>query len=186
MSAEIIWTNYIHLSDMSRRSPDIASEYHSDVFFFCGNKHKKTTTYERGNHTNGWEIISTESGCYHWQRKSYQLTAEVINNWWWERPTPINKFDGFHLGKPILGLHYDPENAFFAPFQYPKYKFWKGMETQKILALEEVRLFHPACQVHTWVDSGKKGLNLQPRLSNGCTLLSLKLLLFFTHSFILF
>ena len=39
------------------------------------------------------------------------------------------------------------------------------METQKILALEEVRLFHPACQVHTWVDSGKKGLNLQPRLA---------------------
>ena len=57
--------NYIHLSDMSRRSPDIASEYNSDVFIFCRNKHKKTTTYECGNHMNGWEIISMESGCYH-------------------------------------------------------------------------------------------------------------------------
>ncbi|EDQ98782.1 uncharacterized protein LACBIDRAFT_335664 [Laccaria bicolor S238N-H82] len=28
-----------------------------------------------------------------------------------------------YLGKPILGLHYDPENGFFAPFQNPKYKF---------------------------------------------------------------
>ena len=68
-------------------------------------------SYERltgeGNHINGW-------------RKSYQLTAEVIST---DRrsnqqinPTPINNFDGFHIGKPILGLHYDPENAFFAPF----------------------------------------------------------------------
>ena len=48
------------------------------------------------------------------------------------------------------------------------------METQKILALEEVRLFHPGCQVHTWVDSGKKGLNLQPRLQLSFTMEEIK------------
>ena len=39
------------------------------------------------------------------------------------------------------------------------------METQKIWAFEEIRLFHCGCQVHSWVDSGNMGLNLQPRLT---------------------
>ena len=38
------------------------------------------------------------------------------------------------------------------------------METQKIWAFEEIRLFHCGCEVHSWVDSGNMGLNLQPRL----------------------
>ena len=74
------------------------------------------------------------------------------------------QFDGFHFRKAILGLHYDLKNAFFASFQYLKYNLWKGMEIQKILALEEVRSFHYGCQVHTCVGSGKKGLKLQPGL----------------------
>ena len=53
------------------------------------------------------------------------------------KASTYQQFDGFHFGKPILGLHYDPENAFFAPFQYLKYNLWKGMEIQKILAWEE-------------------------------------------------
>ena len=42
------------------------------------------------------------------------------------------------------------------------------METQNILAMGEVRLFHHGSQVHTCVDSGKKGLNLQPGLDLQC------------------
>ena len=38
------------------------------------------------------------------------------------------------------------------------------MGTQKILASKEVRTFHHACQVYTWVDPVEKGLNLQPGL----------------------
>ena len=38
------------------------------------------------------------------------------------------------------------------------------MKTQKVWASEEIRLFHCGCQVHSWVDSGNLGLNLQPGL----------------------
>ena len=41
----------------------------------------------------------------------------------------------------------------------------RGMGTQKILALKEVRSFHHGCQVYTWVDPVEKGLNLQPGLN---------------------
>ena len=42
----------------------------------------------------------------------------------------------------------------------------RGMGTQKILALKEVRSFHHGCQVYTWVDPVEKGLNLQPGLTS--------------------
>ena len=43
------------------------------------------------------------------------------------------------------------------------------METQKIWAFEEIRLFHCGCQVHSWVDWGNLGLNLQPGLAQTTT-----------------